>query len=296
MGPAPYNQAAAPPPPRPMRALFLIPGDDTRQLQALPAVAAVADQLGFSLQVVCPAGAAAVWKLLPAVEKVIPFSFDDATLADWANLLGSVREPDFQACINLAGGRQVDLMLSMSHIPARVAAAGFSATARVSVPSGGWPAQALAAYLQPIGVRIDADAFRLSLPPQALADAAAALPPGDGPMLLLAPAGVPGDWPAERWQALPGTIRERLPALRSLTLPAAGGSLAERAARIAASDVVLSSDPVSEELALLCGVPLVALGRPQDSLPSRPQVKGLDAPQGLGGVSGDAVLAALGLG
>lgn len=278
-----------------MRALFLIPGDETRQLQVLPAAAAVAEQLGFSLQVACPAGAAAAWKLLPAVEKVIPFSFEDATLADWANLLGSVREPDFQACINLATGRQVDLMLSMSHIPARIAATGFSATARVSVPAGGWPAQALAAYLQPIGVRLDADAFRLSLPPQALAEATATLPPGDGPMLLLAPAGVPGDWPAERWQELPATIRQRLPALRSLVLPAAG-SLLERAARIAASDVVLSSDPVSEELALLCGVPLVALGRPQDSLPSRPQVKGLDAPQGLGALSGDAVLGALGLG
>ena len=274
-----------------MRALFLVPGDETRQLQALPAVAAVADQLGFSLQVACPAGTAPVWKLLPAVEKVIPFSFDDATLADWANLMGSVREPDFQACINLAGGRQVDLMLSMSHIPTRIAVSGFSATARVSVPPGGWPAQALAAYLQPIGVRLDADAFRLTL-----ADATTSLPAGDGPMLLLAPAGVPGDWPADRWQELPATIRERLPALRSLLLPASRGSLAERAARIAASDVVLTSDPVSEELALLCGVPLVALGRPQDSLPARPQVKGLDPAEGLGSLSTDTVLTALGLG
>jgi hypothetical protein len=60
--------------------------------------------------------------------------------------------------------------------------------------------------------------------------------------------------------------------------------------------VVLSSDPVSEELALLCGVPLVALGRPQDSLPARAQVKGLDAADGLAALSSDAVLAALGLG
>ena len=141
-----------------MRALFLVPGDATRQLQALPAVAAVADQLGFSLQVACPASGAPVWKLLPAVEKLIPFSFDDATLADWANLLGCVREPDFQACINLAAGRQVDLMLSMSHIPARIAASGFSATTRVAAPAGGWPAQALAAYLQtPAAQRIFAE-------------------------------------------------------------------------------------------------------------------------------------------
>jgi ADP-heptose:LPS heptosyltransferase len=278
-----------------MRALFLIPGDGSRQLQALPAVAAVADQLGFAMQVVCSAAAAGVWKLLPSVEKVIPFSFDDATLADWANLLGCVREPDFQACINLAAGRQVDLMLSMSHIPARIAASGFSATTRVAAPAGGWPAQALAAYLQPIGVSLEASAYRLSLPQKALAEATAALPAGDGPMLLMAPAGLPGDWPAPRWQELPEIIRRRLPSLRSLLLSPGAGSLPERAARIAASDVVLASDPLSEELALLCGVPLVALGRGEDSLPLRSGVKGLSAAEGLGALSPDTVLAALGL-
>ena len=34
-----------------MRALFLIPGDSSRQLQAFAAVAAVADQLGAEVQV-----------------------------------------------------------------------------------------------------------------------------------------------------------------------------------------------------------------------------------------------------
>jgi ADP-heptose:LPS heptosyltransferase len=119
-----------------MRALFLIPGDGVCQLQALPAVEATARQLGFSIQVACAADVAPIWKLLPAVEKVIPFNFGSATLADWANLLGCVREPDFQLCINLARGRQVDLMLSMSHIPSRIAAAGFSATRTVQPPTG----------------------------------------------------------------------------------------------------------------------------------------------------------------
>jgi ADP-heptose:LPS heptosyltransferase len=277
-----------------MRALFLIPGDEIRQLQSFPAVAAVAEQLGFAMQVACAPSVAPLWKLLPVVEKVIPFNFADATLADWANLLGSVREPDFQACINLAGGRQVDLMLSMSHIPARIATSGFSATEKVKVSDQGWPAQALEAYLRPIGVRLDADAFRLRLPQPALEEASASQPPGDGPMLLLAPAGVPGDWPQHCWHELPATIRSRLPALRCVSLPPADGSPWKRAARIASSDVVLASDPLSEELALLCGVPLVALGRGDDSLPARQGVKGLTAAGGLGELPTDAVLAALG--
>lgn len=279
-----------------MRALFLIPGDELSQIQALPAAAAVASQLGFALQVVCAPSLAPLWKLLPAVEKTIPFDFRDASLADWANLLGSVREPDFQVCINLAGGRQVDLMLSMSHIPTRIAAGGFSATTTVQPPGGGWPAQALEAYLKPIGVTLDAGAFRLSLPPELLRESQAGLPAGDGPMLLLAPAGVPGDWPAPQWQELPQRIRATLPGLRSQTVsPAAAASAQKRAALVAASDVVLASDPLSEELALLCGVPLVALGRDDDSLPRRDGVKGLTSRSGLGALSSDDVLAALGL-
>jgi ADP-heptose:LPS heptosyltransferase len=279
-----------------MRALFLIPGDALSQLQALPAAAAVAETLGFSLQVACSAGAAPVWKLLPAVEKVIPFSFSDANLADWANLLGAIREPDFQVCLNLAGGRQVDLMLSMSHIPTRVATSGFSATERVNPAPGGWPSQALSAYLRAIGVPLDANQFRLSLPQSALEAASATLPRGDGPMLLLVPAGVPGDWPEERWQGLPATIGAKLPGLRhALVPPAKPASLLERAAQVAASDVVLASDPISEELALYCGVPLVALGRGADTLPKRDGVRGLATPAGLASLTDAEVLNALGL-
>jgi len=286
-----------------MRALFLIPGDGVSQLRALPAVAATAEQLGAQMQVACSPGAAAVWKLLPAVEKVIPFSFTEASLADWANLLGSVREPDFQACINLAGGRQVDLMLSMSHIPTRVAAGGFSATERVSPSTDGWPDQALEAYLRPIGVSLDANAYRLGLPQAVLDGATAALPAGDGPMLLLAPTRQPADWPAGRWRELPERIRAVLPGLRCLDAgPAAADAavaaeaLLQRAGLVAASDVVLASDPLTQELALLCGVPLVALGRDAASLPPRPGIQGLAPSAGLDTLASDDVLKALGLG
>jgi ADP-heptose:LPS heptosyltransferase len=279
-----------------MRALFLIPGDALSQLQALPAAAAVAEQLGFSVQVACAAAAAPVWTLLPAVEKVIPFAFTDASLADWANLLGAVREPDFQVCVNVVGGRQVDLLLSMSHIPTRIAASGFSATELVHPTLAGWPSQGLSAYLSPIGVALQADRFRLTLPQKALEAARASLPSGQGPMLLLVPAGVPGDWPEERWQGLPATIAAKIPALRHRLVPAAKpATVLDQAARVAGSDVVLTSDPFTEELALYCGVPLVALGRAAATLPAREGVHGLAAPAGLASLTDGEVLDALGL-
>ncbi|MEX1316395.1 MAG: lipopolysaccharide heptosyltransferase family protein [Synechococcaceae cyanobacterium] len=277
-----------------MRALFLIPGEGSRQLQAFAAVAAVADQLAARVQVVCPPAAVPLWALHPRVERTIPFPFTNATLADWANLLGSVREPDFQLCINRARGRQVDLMLSMSHIATRVAEAGFSATATVTEPADLWGAQAWQAFLRPIGVDLDAAGFRLALPRTELEAAAAELPAGDGPLLLLAPEGGTGDWPAQRWQELPERIRGRLPNLRTASGDA--GSIRRLAARIASVDVALASDPVCIELALLLGIPLVALGRGPRDLPAREGVRGIGTPGALEQLDPAVVLEALGLG
>jgi ADP-heptose:LPS heptosyltransferase len=275
-----------------MRVLFLLPGGIDSQLQAIPAAATVAARLGAQVQVACAPEAAPTWKLLPAVEKVIPFGFEGGpTLADWANLLGNVREPDFQACISLARGRQVDLMLSMSHIPTRVAVGGFSATATVT-PEAGWPQQAFAPFLRAMGLELDAAAFRLSLPKAALEQAAAALPAGQGPALLLAPGGGSGDWPAAQWEQLGSQVRAKLADVRLLR--AGAGPLVERAAQVASSDVVLSSDPVTTELALLSGTPLVALGRDPASLPSREGVQGLGG--SLTRLAVADVLRALGLG
>lgn len=280
-----------------MRALFLIPGDGVNQIQALPAVAATAEQLGFAIQVSCPPEQAAIWKLCSAVEKVIPFSYGAASLADWTNLLGCVRDPDFQAVVNLAPSRAMDLLLSMSHIPTRVARGGFSTTESVQPPAGGWPAQALAAYLSPLGVTLNAADYRLPIPPAALREATAALPAGEGPMLLLCPQEQAGDWPAEHWSALPDRIRSALPGVRCQRLAPAGAAAAvQRAARVAAADVVLSSDPISTELALLCGTPVVALGREPASLPEREGVRGLSGDGGnLAAVNPEGVLQALGL-
>jgi ADP-heptose:LPS heptosyltransferase len=278
-----------------MRVLFLVPGGVEAQLHCLPAAAQVAGSLGAQIQVACAPTAGSAWSLLPAVEKLIPFEFNGSpTLADWANLLGNVREPDFQACINLASGRQVDLMLSMSHIPTRVAAGGFSATSTVA-SGNGWPAQAMAAFLRPLGLTLNAADFRLALPKPALEQATAQLPAGQGPALLLAPAGGAGDWPSSSWQQLPDQVRSKLPDLRVVQANR-NAKLLERAAQVASCDVVLSSDPITTELALLCGMPLVALGRTAADLPQRQGVQGIGAADRLDQLQAAEVLQALGLG
>jgi hypothetical protein len=144
-------------------------------------------------------------------------------------------------------------------------------------------------------LELDAAAFRLTLPKAALTQAAAELPAGSGPALLLAPSGDASDWPGSRWQALPAQVRAKLPDVR-IVEGRRGGSLLERAAQLASCDVVLSSDPISCELALLAGMPLVAIGAQPDQLPSRQGVQAVGEAGSLQGLGEAAVLQALGLG
>ena len=276
-----------------MRVLALSPGSLEDQLDRLPALADICQKLNATLQVACDPQQAAPWKLLPCLEKLVPFSFEaNPTLADWANLLGCVREPDFQICINFAEGQQVNLMLSMSHIPTRIAASGFSSTELVQ-PQEGWASQRLAAYLKPLGCELNADGFRLALPSTILDKARADLPSGDGPLLVLAPKGGADDWPASEWTALPETIGQRLKGLRCSEL-VIGLGLQARAAAVACADVVLTSCPVTQSLAVFSGVPLVALGGDPNAMPQRADLRCLGRADHLGDLQQNEVLQALG--
>ena len=276
-----------------MRVLALSPGSLAQQLDRLPALVSLCEQVGATLQVACAPACRGAWDLVPQVEKILPFDFEAApTLADWANLLGCVREPDFQVCLNFAEGRQVNLMLSMSHIPTRIASSGFSSTEIVS-PGEGWCAQRLASVLKPLGCDLDADRFRLALSSTDLDAARAEQPAGEGPMLLLAPAGSTVDWPEQRWRSLPEAIAQRLKGLRTLQLNP-DLPINRRAAAVASADVVLSSCPVSQKLAIYSGVPLVALGAEPQDLPDRPDIRCLGTPGNLSALADDEVLQALG--
>ena len=182
-------------------------------------------------------------------------------------------------------------MLSMSHIPMRVATEGFASTASATVGAG-WTPQTLEAFLSPMGVSLNADAFRLSLPAEAMEKARSAQPAGDGPLLLLAPGAFPGDWPEERWTSLPQTIRGKLPQLRSLVLPTEM-PVVERAAAVACADVVLSSCTLTQLIATYCGLPLVAMGAEADQLPQRDMIRRLDR-EDLTALSVSDVMQALG--
>ena len=236
-----------------MRVLLLSPGERLAQLQRLPIAGQMASALGAQLQVACPASEAALWKLLPAVEKVLPFGFDDTVnLADWTNLLGSVREPEFEVCLNFASGWAINLLISFSRIPRRVARGGFSCTDPIAAGAND------SDFLMPFGLKSDEKKFRLSLPAAALERAKAQQPAGSGPLLLLAPSGDDSsDWSSNQWQELQQTVHQKLSDSRTEWLRP--GNPLQQAAQVACADGVVCSSGVASALGHYSGVSVIEL-------------------------------------
>ena len=184
-----------------MRVLFLSPGDLEAQLKRLPLAAAIGRDLKASIQVACPLAAAPLWKLLPVVEKQrLNLRAYPGRLGQPAGLRAGAR---FPACLNFASGWNLDLLLSLSHIPVRVARGGFSCTAPVAA---------------------DAPAGRSSSPWACRTfksrSASACCPKPSSrpaqttsrrwPLLLLAPSQTPQDWSEQHWSALEEAVRGRI--------------------------------------------------------------------------------------
>ena len=194
-------------------------------------------------------------------------------------------------CINFAEGRAVNLMLSMSHIPTRLAGSGFACTNRIDVGTG-WAGQQLEPYLNALGCVLDADSFRLTLPAADIQDMRGKQPEGDGPLLLLAPAETERDWPARCWITLPNTIQSRLPELRSVRISSTV-ALHQRAVAVACADVVLSGCPLTTACCLQQH-PSRRLGAHPNLLPQRPEIRCLGDSTDLTAVNESDVLQALG--
>lgn len=73
------------------------------------------------LDVVAEPRAIAAYRLNSSVNKVIPFDFKNRNaLADWANLIGTLREAEYEAILSLGKSLPVRLLLWLTGIPQRI--------------------------------------------------------------------------------------------------------------------------------------------------------------------------------
>ena len=109
-----------------MHLLALVPGGIGDQLLFFPTLDSIKQQYpDASIDVVVEPRSAGAYRVYPAVKKVWSFDFKGSnSLADWANLLGNMREQEYDAVISLGRSYAVGLLLWLTGIPTRVAFSG----------------------------------------------------------------------------------------------------------------------------------------------------------------------------
>ncbi|QFZ93087.2 glycosyltransferase family 9 protein [Synechococcus elongatus] len=109
-----------------MRILALVPGGIGDQILFFPTVADLKKYYPQAqIDVVVEPRAVGAYRVCAEVDQVFPFDFKDRnSLADWGNLLGSIREREYEAVLSLGQRSLVGLFLWLTGIPKRVGYAG----------------------------------------------------------------------------------------------------------------------------------------------------------------------------
>ena len=105
-----------------MRILALVPGGISDQLLFFPALDDIKKAYpNAEIGVVAEPKAAAAYRVSKIVDTVVPFSFSAAkSPSDWANLLGVVRDREYEVVLSADDSWSTGLMLWLSGIPTRV--------------------------------------------------------------------------------------------------------------------------------------------------------------------------------
>jgi ADP-heptose:LPS heptosyltransferase len=119
-----------------MRVLALVPGGIGDQILFFPTLDDLKQAYpNAQIDVVVEPRAKAAYQVCKSVNEVIPFDFKERnTPADWANLLGIVRDRDYAVSLSLGRRWTVALLLWLTGTPVRIGYAGSAATALLTNP------------------------------------------------------------------------------------------------------------------------------------------------------------------
>ncbi|MEM9804163.1 MAG: glycosyltransferase family 9 protein [Cyanobacteria bacterium P01_D01_bin.56] len=110
-----------------MHVLALVPGGISDQLQFFPTLATIKQNYPNSeISVVVEPGAKSAYRVSSVVSEVIPFDYrGQNSPADWANLLGIIRDREFELALCASDRWEEGVLLWLSGIPTRI---GYSST------------------------------------------------------------------------------------------------------------------------------------------------------------------------
>jgi ADP-heptose:LPS heptosyltransferase len=118
------------------RLLAINPGGVEDQILFFPTLQGIRDAFPTaSVDVLVEPSAAVAYQVCPVPTKTIPFSFSSSpSLGDWVNLIGQVRERDYEVVLSTGRTAGNGFLLWLTGIPRRIAYAGSSTQSLLTNP------------------------------------------------------------------------------------------------------------------------------------------------------------------
>jgi ADP-heptose:LPS heptosyltransferase len=212
-----------------MRTLAIVPGEIGDQILFFPTLSGLKQRYpDAQIDVVAEPRAKDAYYISALVDRVIPFDFQASnSLADWGNLIGTIREQEYDAVFSLAEGIGTGLLLWLTGIPCRIGFDGSNnlyLTGKVprSAQVAGNSATANFELLRGIGVRTACPEIAVNVPRKDIewADAEQARLGVKGQNFVLVGNGPdPGKvYPIGQWLRLLKALLEAQPDLRIVAL------------------------------------------------------------------------------
>ncbi|MFH7241927.1 MAG: glycosyltransferase family 9 protein [Spirulina sp.] len=249
-----------------MRVLALVPGGIERQLEFFPVLREIKEAFkAADLAVVVDPEAKDIYQLSKVVDEVVPYSFQASNSpADWANLLGILRDREFEAVITLTESWSIGLLLWLSGIPTRIGYGGGSNAwfLTTAIPRSSVPAEDDAAILKALNVKATLAPPSLNVPQADLktVDALRQAAKLQGGYVAIYPGTSPdGDaYPTDQWVTILKDFQQRQPDLPLVLLQTADTVASNAALRQALPGLtVLEPETMGQLAALIAGANLL---------------------------------------
>lgn len=249
-----------------MHILALVPGGIGNQILFFPTLETLKHHYPeASVDVITEPSTVGIYRICPLVRRSVPFDFNDRnSLADWSNLLGVIREQEYEVVLTVKTGWEVGLLLWLSGIPARI---GYDNTGTLfltnsvpDLPEAYW-ADRYHQLLKGLGIDQPCPPLNLRVPRRDLDWAEGEqrrLGLGTEGYILIYPQDGPGRYPAQNWQIIVQKLRERQPHLPVLVVQTITGL--ETIAALNQSGLTcsgVSPEQIGQLVALIAGANVV---------------------------------------
>jgi len=284
-----------------MRVLALVPGGIGDQLLMFPTLDSLKERYPQgTIDVVVEPRSQGAYKITKSVHKTWNFDFKGAnSLADWGNLIGTIREQEYEAVISLGQRWSVGFLLWLTGIPNRISYAGqgdLFLTQAISLERNQYAAKMYHDLLNGLDIDAECPSIKVNIPKKDLdwaestqislniKDSGYILIHG-GSSALAKQKGIDKIYPAASWTKIIAALQTKLPNLPVVLiqgpedgdfikalqahcdrplLVTAPDDIGKLAAMIGAANLMLCTDSAPMHIGVGVGTNLVALFGPTE--------------------------------